>query len=122
NRVCGALVTILSIPSASIFMKEHLVRPNPSTGFQGKACRISGPAHQSIPSISKGAVKPGKIEQRYSRIGILSRRQVSTTETIAATRGPLYIGTVVAIDKRSAFPRSQNEIAEFGGAASTIAP
>ena len=32
--------------------------------------------------------KPGKIEQRYSRIGILSRRQVSTTETIAATRGP----------------------------------
>jgi hypothetical protein len=32
--------------------------------------------------------KPGKIEQRYSRIGILRRRQVSTTETIAATRGP----------------------------------
>ena len=32
--------------------------------------------------------KPGKIEQRYSRIGILSRRQVSTTETMAATRGP----------------------------------
>jgi hypothetical protein len=34
--------------------------------------------------------KPGKIEQRYSRIGILSRRQVSTTETIAATRGPAF--------------------------------
>ena len=32
--------------------------------------------------------KPGKMEQRYSRIGIFSRRQVSTTETIAATRGP----------------------------------
>jgi hypothetical protein len=32
--------------------------------------------------------KPGKIEQRYSRIGILSRRQLSTIETIAATRGP----------------------------------
>jgi Domain of unknown function (DUF4158) len=30
--------------------------------------------------------KPGKIEQRYLRIGILSRRQASITETMAAGR------------------------------------
>jgi hypothetical protein len=32
--------------------------------------------------------KPGKIKQQWSRMGVFSRRQVSTTETIAATRGP----------------------------------
>jgi hypothetical protein len=31
--------------------------------------------------------KPGNTELKYSRTGTLSRRQVSTTETIAATRG-----------------------------------
>src|SRR5260370_30457909 len=33
---------------------------------------------------------PGRIAARYSRTGILSRRQVSTMETIAATRGPAF--------------------------------
>jgi hypothetical protein len=32
--------------------------------------------------------KPDKIELRQARTGILSRRQVSTIETIATTRGP----------------------------------
>jgi hypothetical protein len=37
--------------------------------------------------IGKSA-NPGKIEPRQSRTGILSHRQVATTEMIAATRGP----------------------------------
>jgi len=33
---------------------------------------------------------PGRTAARYSRAGILSRRQVSTMERIAATRGPAF--------------------------------
>ncbi len=33
---------------------------------------------------------PGRTAARYSRTGILSRRQVSTMERIAATRGPAF--------------------------------
>jgi hypothetical protein len=33
---------------------------------------------------------PGRIAARYSRTGILSRRQVSTMERIAATRGRAF--------------------------------
>jgi len=34
--------------------------------------------------------RPGRTVARYSRTGILSRRQVSTIERIAATRGPAF--------------------------------
>jgi hypothetical protein len=60
---------------------------------------------------------PGRIAVRYSRTRILSRRQVSTMERIAATRGPAFscpmVGPIATANRHRAHGVLREVVAQF---------
>ena len=64
------------------------VRRNHIDGYRLLAAQAAGVSSGSL--WMDELASPGRTAARYSRTGILSRRQVSTMERIAATRGPAF--------------------------------
>src|SRR5437879_2471311 len=64
------------------------VRQNHIDSYRLLAARVVGVSSGSL--WMDRLASPGRTAARYSRAGILSRRQVSTMERIAATRGPAF--------------------------------